>query len=123
MKPRPSSRRSFTSPLWTGAQDLAGRTVLLHAEQGFGDTIQFVRYAPLVARRGASVILEVQPGLVSLLAGIAGVSTVIARGRRLPRFDLHCPLMSLPLAFCVIEKVSVPARRPLTNTPNAPAST
>jgi tetratricopeptide (TPR) repeat protein len=93
------NRRSFTSPLWTGAQDLAGKTVLLHAEQGFGDTIQLVRYAPLVARRGASVILEVQPGLVSLLAGIAGVSIVIARGRRLPRFDLHCPLMSLPRAF------------------------
>jgi tetratricopeptide (TPR) repeat protein len=93
------SRRSFTSPLWTGAQDLAGQTVLLHAEQGFGDTIQLVRYAPLVARRGANVILEVQPELVSLLAGIAGVSAVVARGRKLPRFDLHAPLMSLPRAF------------------------
>src|SRR5262249_30255141 len=56
-------RRPFKSPLWTGAQSLRGRTVLLHAEQGFGDTIQFVRYVPLVAALGATVILEVQPEL------------------------------------------------------------
>jgi tetratricopeptide (TPR) repeat protein len=94
-----ASRRSFTSPLWTGEQDLAGQTILLHAEQGLGDTIQFVRYVPLVARRGATVILEVQPELVSLLAGFDGAVHVIARGGKLPRFDLHCPLLSLPRAF------------------------
>jgi Tfp pilus assembly protein PilF len=93
------SRRPFTSPLWTGAQDLTDRTILLHGEQGLGDTIQFARFVPLVARRGARVILEVQPELVSLLAGFAGAASVIARGRKLPRFDLHCPLMSLPRAF------------------------
>ena len=92
-------QRPFTSPLWTGAQDLTGKTILLHGEQGLGDTIQFVRYVPLVARRGASVVLEVQPELVALLSGFAGASCVIARGRKLPRFDLHCPLMSLPRAF------------------------
>ena len=91
--------RSFTSPLWTGEQDLAGRTILLHAEQGLGDTLQFVRYVPLVAARGASVVLEVQPELLSLLSGFAGAACVIARGSKLPRFDLHCPLMSLPRAF------------------------
>jgi tetratricopeptide (TPR) repeat protein len=91
--------RTFTSPLWTGEQDLAGKTILLHAEQGLGDTIQFVRYAPLVAARGATVILEVQPELLSLLGRVAGAACVIARDRKLPRFDLHCPLMSLPRAF------------------------
>jgi tetratricopeptide (TPR) repeat protein len=92
-------RRPFRSPQWTGAQPIAGKTILLHAEQGFGDTIQFVRYAPMVAGLGATVILEVQPELVSLLSGLAGAASVIARGQKLPRFDLHCPLLSLPRAF------------------------
>ncbi len=104
-------RRSFTSPLWTGDQALAGKTVLLHAEQGFGDTIQFVRYVPLVARLGARVVLEVEPALVSLLAGLAGAATVIARGEKLPRFDLHCPLMSLPRAFATRPE-DIPAAVP-----------
>jgi tetratricopeptide (TPR) repeat protein len=93
------SRRGFTSPLWTGAQSVAGKTVLLHAEQGLGDTIQFVRFAPMVARLGATVILEVQPELVSLLDTVSGAARVVARGSKLPPFDLHCPLMSLPRAF------------------------
>jgi tetratricopeptide (TPR) repeat protein len=97
------SRRGFTSPLWTGAQKLAGRTVLLHAEQGLGDTIQFIRYVPLVARLGASVILEVQPELAALLAATEGAARVVARGDRLPHFDLHCPLMSLPRAFTLLN--------------------
>ena len=104
-------RRPFMSPLWTGEQTLAGKTILLHGEQGLGDTIQFVRYVPLVARRGATVILEVQPELASLLAGAEGAAQVIARGRKLPRFDLHCPLMSLPRAFATTAE-SVPAPLP-----------
>jgi len=92
-------RRSFKSPLWTGEQALAGRTVLLHAEQGFGDAIQFARYAPLVAERGATVVLEVQPELKRLMAGAAGVDRVVARGEKVVSFDFHCPLMSLPRAF------------------------
>jgi Tfp pilus assembly protein PilF len=92
-------RRGFTQPQWTGAEPVAERVVLLHAEQGLGDTLQFCRYAPLVAERGAAVVLEVQPGLERLLAGLPGVRQVIARGDRLPDFDLHCPLMSLPMAF------------------------
>jgi tetratricopeptide (TPR) repeat protein len=103
--------RPFASPLWTGEQDLAGKTVLLHGEQGLGDTIQFARYVPLVAARGATVILEVQPELTSLLAGLAGAASVIARGRKLPRFDLHCPLMSLPRAFGTMAE-TVPAATP-----------
>ena len=92
-------KRDFAAPLWRGDADLAGKTVLLHAEQGFGDTLQFARYAPLVAARGAAVILEVQPQLKTLLMRNAGAAQVIARGEPPPPFDLHCPLMSLPLAF------------------------
>ena len=105
------SRRGFTSPQWNGTQRLAGRTILLHAEQGLGDTLQFVRYASLVARRGASVILEVQPELVSLLAATPGVARVIARGDRLPPFDLHCPLMSLARAFGT-DEATIPTDLP-----------
>jgi len=91
-------RRDFDAPLWTGEQAVGGKTVLLHAEQGYGDTIQFVRYAPSVAELGAKVILEVQPELVRLLSRIRGVEVVVARGQPLPAFDVHCPLLSLALA-------------------------
>lgn len=90
--------RRFAQPTWTGG-DIAGRTILLYAEQGLGDTLQFVRYVPLVAERGARVILEVQPPLMSVLSGLPGVERLIARGDPLPDFDLECPLMSLPRAF------------------------
>ena len=91
-------QRQFAQPLWQG-EPLAGRTILLHAEQGFGDTIQFSRYASKVAERGGVVILEVQPSLLVLLSGLPGVARTIARGDEPPPFDLHCPLLSLPLAF------------------------
>ena len=89
--------RDFTQPQWRG-EPLAGKTILLHAEQGFGDTIQFLRYVPQVAARGGSVIVEIQKPLVPLAARIPGV-TVVAGGEALPAFDLQCPLLSLPLAF------------------------
>jgi tetratricopeptide (TPR) repeat protein len=91
-------RRQFQAPLWLGDAPVGGKTILLHAEQGMGDTIQFIRYAPLLAARGAKVVCEVQPELQSLLAQLKDV-TIIARGEPLPAFDLHCPLLSLPLAF------------------------
>jgi tetratricopeptide (TPR) repeat protein len=103
-------RRNFTRPLWLCDQPLAGKTILLYAEQGYGDTIQFVRYAPRVAALGARVILEVQPELVRLLAGREGIE-VIAHGAPLPAFDLQCPLMSLPLAF-ETELSTIPADVP-----------
>lgn len=84
--------------VWNG-QDIAGRTILLHAEQGLGDTLQFVRYAPLVAARGCRVILAVQPALAQLLRGTPGVDQVVAIGGRLPAFDVMCPLLSLPRIF------------------------
>ena len=91
-------RRPPPAPSWLGEEPVAGKTILLHAEQGFGDTIQFIRYAPLLAGRGAKVICEVQPELQPLLSPLEGV-TLMAAGESRPPFDLHCPLLSLPLAF------------------------
>jgi len=68
----------------------------LHAEQGLGDTIQFVRYVRQVASRDGAVILEVQPELTALLGGLPDVTELAAKGRDLPPFDTHCPLLSLP---------------------------
>jgi len=104
------SRRDFLQPLWRGS-DVAGKTVFLHAEQGLGDTIQFCRYAPLVAERGARVVLEVQRPLQALMRTLPGDLRVIARGDPLPDFDLHCPLLSLPLAFGTLLE-SVPSATP-----------
>jgi tetratricopeptide (TPR) repeat protein len=104
-------RRSLGRPLWLGEYPLARKTILLHAEQGLGDTIHFVRYAPLVARTGATVVLEVQPELKELLGRVEGVSHVVARGDPLPAFDVHCPLASLPLAFRT-DPATVPAAIP-----------
>lgn len=98
-EPGSSSLRNFSQPLWLGKGKLEGKAILLHAEQGLGDTIQFCRYARQVAALGARVVLEVQPSLKTLLKDLEGVSVVLGRGERLPDFDSHCPLMSLPLAF------------------------
>ena len=97
--------------MWLGKESLDGKIILLHAEQGLGDTIQFVRYAPLLAARGAIVILEVQPQLVRLLSGMQGVAAVVARKERLPHYDFHCPLLSLPLA-CATALDTIPAEIP-----------
>ena len=93
------SHKTFPQPLWLGAESLQGKTILLHCEQGYGDTIQFCRYAPEVAARGALVILQVQRGLQELLKSLPGVSHLLEEGETIPDFDLHCPLMSLPLAL------------------------
>ncbi len=81
---------------WHG-EDVHGKIVLLWAEQGFGDTLQFIRFAQVLAGRGVTVVAEVQPELQALIAGVPGVSKVITRGQSLPDYDFHCPLMSLPL--------------------------
>lgn len=91
--------RRFPHPRWTGAEPLNGKTILLHSEQGLGDTIQFCRYAKLVSDFGARVILEVQESLMRVLTSLEGVEQLVARGKPLPPFDYQCPLISLPLAF------------------------
>ena len=106
-----SDRRNFAPPLWLGSPDVAGKTILLHAEQGFGDTIQFCRYAPLVAAAGARVILEVQEPLHELIGTLAPAVEVLSRGRVLPDFDMHCPLLSLPLAFST-RLATIPSAAP-----------
>lgn len=103
-------QRGFDQPLWLGAEPLAGKTILLHSEQGLGDAIQFSRYARLVAALGARVILEVPAALMGLLSGLDGVSSIVAQGKELPDFDCHCPLLSLPLAFKT-GPASIPASR------------
>ena len=101
---------------WRG-EDIAGRTILLQAEQGFGDTIHCVRYAPLVAERGAKVVLRVQPELAKLAAEVRGVDTVLTSYDPAPAMDLICPLMSLPLAFGT-EIATIPADVPYLKTPS-----
>ena len=110
-------RRAFRQPLWLGGTPLSGKTILLHAEQGFGDTVQFIRYAPLLASHGARVVCEVQPELAPLLAQFDGIE-VVAKGAVLPNFDLHCPLLSLPLAFGT-ELATIPTGVPYLRAPSA----
>lgn len=109
-KTREAQWRPFERPHWEG-EPLAGRTILLHAEQGFGDTIQFIRYAALVKRLGARVIVECQKPLMRLLASFRGIDQLLARGDELPPHDFHAPLMSLPRVFKT-RVDSIPAEIP-----------
>jgi len=93
------TRRQFRELLWDGS-DLAGRTILLYAEQGLGDTLHFIRYAPLVKQRGGkNVIVECRPQLLRLLAGVPGIDQLVAEGSPLPAFDVQAALLSLPGIF------------------------
>ena len=106
-----SRKRDFAQPLWLGDAPLVGKTVLLHAEQGLGDSIQFCRYARDVQALGAHVLLEVPRSLMALFASLEGVSQIIEKGAPLPQFDYHCPLLSLPLAFQT-QLENLPGRTP-----------
>jgi hypothetical protein len=108
-----SPARNFSQPQWEGG-NLKGRTILLHAEQGLGDTIQFVRYVPMVAERGGRVILNCQPGLERLFSQMPSIQQIVTTGE-MPPFDVHCPLMSLPLAFKT-NLTSIPASIPYLKT-------
>ena len=89
-----------SAPAWLGDADIAGKTLLIHADQALGDTIQFCRYAKLAAQRGAQVVLAVQPQLRQLLTGLSPTIQIAAPGVQQPdACDFHCALMSLPLAF------------------------
>ena len=90
-------QRTWTAPLWQG-EDLHGRTVLVHAEQGLGDTLMLMRYLPLAKARGGRVLLEVQPRLAPLLKS-SGYADVVARDSQLPPFDFQIPILNLPAVF------------------------
>ena len=96
---RAAGERKLNGALWLGQESLQDKIILLHSEQGLGDAIQFSRYAELVAKLGATVILEVEKPLMTLFQTLAGVSQIIEKGQPLPPFDFHCPLISLPFAF------------------------
>lgn len=114
--------RDLPQPSWLGEADIAGKTILLHSEQGFGDTIQFCRYVPLVAARGARVVLEVDRPLVGLMRTLAGTAEIVAKGDPLPNADLRCPLPSLPLAFKSVAE-TIPADHPYLGAPDHAAAT
>jgi len=111
----PSRRWTFSQSLWNG-EDLRDRTILLHPEQGFGDTLQFVRYALLVAKRGARVLMGSPRELVRLLTSVPGVTAVVTSPEELPSFDVHVPLLSLPRIFGTTMK-TIPAAIPYLSAP------
>jgi tetratricopeptide (TPR) repeat protein len=113
--PHVPMQRNISQPQWTGG-DLQGKTILLHWEQGLGDTIHFIRYAPLLAERGANVILKCQPQLINLLNRVDGIASVAAKEQLLPPFDLQCPLLSLPIAFGTTLE-TIPAQIPYISAP------
>jgi len=104
-------------PFWDGSE-LNGRTILLYAEQGFGTTIQFIRYAPLVARRGGRVIVACQPELVRLLASVAGIAQVVSEREPLPDFDLHASFLSLPRIIGTTLE-TIPSQCPYLSPPES----
>jgi len=113
---RPPAAPPGAGPAWRGEEPVAGRTILLHHEQGFGDTLQMLRYAPVLAARGARVVVLVPPPLLRVAATAPGVAAVTGQGNDLPAFDLHCPFMSLPLALGTTLD-SIPADVPYLAAP------
>jgi Tetratricopeptide repeat/TPR repeat/Glycosyltransferase family 9 (heptosyltransferase) len=103
----PAIGRDFTQPQWDG-RDLTGKTLLLHAEGGYGDTFNFIRYVPLLRGRAKKTILECQPDAVTLLSNLPGIDEIFSRGQTLPAFDYQIPLPGLPRVF----------KTDLTNIPN-----
>jgi tetratricopeptide (TPR) repeat protein len=110
-EPQKSARRQLNVPEWNGG-DPDGRTILVHAEQGLGDTIQFCRYVPLLAARGARVLFLCPSELRTLMASLQGVSELLGDASALPTFDLHAPLLSLPRLFGTMSNAQLPERTP-----------
>ena len=106
----PTPQRSFTQQMWYG-ETIFGKKVLVHAEQGFGDTIQFARFTDVIAKRGGCIILECQPELVNIMKTLPNVNQVLARGEALPDFDLHAPLLSIPY-ICSIDRNEIAVSAP-----------
>ncbi len=107
--------RAFAEPLWDGSA-LDGRTILIHAEPGLGQTLQFARYLPLVAERGGRVVFECQPQLAPLMRGMPEIAEVAAAGNPLPAFDVQAPLGSLPRIFGTTAD-RIPAAVPYLSAP------
>jgi len=108
--------RHFTHPRWNG-EPFPGKTLLLHYEQGLGDTLMFVRYAPQVKALGGRVILAAQKSLADLVATCDGIDVVVPKGTPPPPFDLHFPLLSLPWLFRT-ELASIPEEVPYLRVPD-----
>lgn len=98
-KTKQTDKRNFTEPAWLGDKSISGKTILIYTEQGFGDTLQFCRYVPMIESLGGHAIFEVPAPLLSLMASMKGNFTIVERGKPLPTFDFQCSTMSLPLAF------------------------
>jgi Flp pilus assembly protein TadD len=102
--------RDFPKPVWNG-RDLAGKRVLIHAEQGLGDAIQFVRYLPMVLARGGKIILDCKPELIPLFQTNFELEQCVPTGEPIPPFDIHCPLLNLPMVFGTTLE-NIPATAP-----------
>jgi tetratricopeptide (TPR) repeat protein len=111
------SHNDLSKPVWDGSH-LDGQTILIHSEQGLGDTIQFIRYASFVAQRGGRVVVECQEPLVRAIATVAGITQLVVKGNTLPEFDVHVPLMSLPRIFKTTQE-NIPASVPYLKTPES----
>lgn len=109
-------QRAFTHPRWDG-RPFPGRTLLLHYEQGLGDTLMFVRYAPMVKALGGTVLLAAQAQLADLVATCEGLDGIVPKGTAPPPFDVHFPLLSLPWLFRT-DLVSIPAEVPYLRVPD-----
>ncbi len=116
------ARPDLPGPVWKGDFSIAGKTLLVLAEQGLGDTLQFCRYVPMLAAAGVRVVLEAPRPLIRLLTGLAGASRMVAAGEKRPGFDAWAPMMSLPLAFRT-TLAAIPAAVPyLRAAPEAAAA-
>ena len=111
------SMPAFTQPRWLGELPLAGKTILLHSEQGMGDSLQFCRYVPLVKAQGATVLLQVEHHLFELFRSLAGVDALFKLGETVPPFDYYCSLMSLPLACGTRTLADIPNSIPYLSAP------
>lgn len=105
-----SKKRDFDKPLWRGNPSLIGKTILLHSEQGLGDSLQFCRYIKKFAELQCTVLLEVERPLMRIIESLLPAAQIFEKGADLPAFDFHCPLMSLPLAFnTTVETIPFPS--------------
>ena len=110
--------RQYSQPTWLGEEPIAGKTILIHPEQGFGDLIQFCRFVPMLEKLGAKVILDAPASLLELMASLSPKLSFIKEGGTLPAFDFVCPIMSLPLALKTTAK-SIPTKTPYLSVSEA----